>query len=111
MKELKSRRGFGPFVAKNYWSICIRSGGASFLTTSRMLSAALERESFCFCCMAIPDICWFAPARRTLQTSSTTSSWTSGTSGGAYSFGVFGRHLIGGSFIGSKRYKLKRWRR
>ena len=21
MKELKSRRGFGPFVAKNYWSI------------------------------------------------------------------------------------------
>ena len=87
------------------------AGGDSVLTTSRMLSAALERESFCFCCMAIPDICWFTRTRSTLQTSSTNSSWNSGTNGGTYSFGVFGRPLIGGSFIGSRRYKLKRWPR
>ena len=59
------------------------AGGDSVLTTSRVLSAALERESVGFCCLAIPDICWGTLTSRSLQTSSTNSSWNSGTNGGA----------------------------
>ena len=111
MKELKSRRGFGPFVAKNYWRILHCFGRSQLPDDLTYAECGPGAREFLLLLHGHPGIFWFAPTRRTLQTSSTHSSSTSGTSGGADSYDAFGRPLIRGSFIGSRRSRLKRWSR